>query len=361
MNSVSEFNAFSPDYATARARFREAASRRGWQLEAHPVGGSGPAGEELTVDVAWTGGDDADKALVVSSGVHGVEGFLGSAVQLGWLKQHRSQAPQGWRYVFLHGINPYGFAWLRRFDENNVDLNRNFLLPEEPYTGAPAGYAELDSLLNPPRPPSLWEPFALKALWAIAKQGMPMLQQAVASGQYEYPRGLFFGGCRPSRVQQILDSGLRRWLQGVRQAVHLDFHSGLGKWGTSKLLIDHPLSESQRARLTDWFGPDALDTCNDNGNGVGYHARGGFGRWCVAQDFVPDYLFACAEFGTYHPIQVVSGLRAENQSHHWGTASAASTIRGKDRLKELFCPSNRTWRSRTLDRGLDLIAQAGGG
>ena len=83
---MSALAAFSSDYATARDRFRKAASRLGWRLEAHPVGASGPHGEELTIDVGSSTGN-AERVLVVSSGIHGVEGFFGSAVQIALLEE----------------------------------------------------------------------------------------------------------------------------------------------------------------------------------------------------------------------------------------------------------------------------------
>ncbi len=353
---MSKSEAFSPDYATARQRFRQAASRVGWQLEAHPIGVNGPTNEELTLDVGWSPTDESDRVLVVSSGVHGVEGFIGSAVQVSLLEQWTSRSQPPVTCVFLHGLNPYGFAWLRCFDENNVDPNRNFLLPGERYEGSPPGYARLDTLLNPRRPPSRWEPFTLKALRAIAWQGMPALRQAVASGQYEFPRGLFFGGAGPSRMHQLLAANFGRWLHGGREVVHLDFHTGLGPRGACKLLIDYPLSEYQCARLTNLFGAGSFEASDSSS--VAYDVRGGFGRWCVSRNLASDYLFACAEFGTYGPIQVLAGLRAENQAHHWGTPSAASTVRAKQRLKELFCPAAEDWRSQVLARGLDLVARA---
>jgi hypothetical protein len=353
---MSVAQAFSPDYARARHRFRQAASRAGWSLEAHPIGVAGPTGGELTIDVACSPTQGTDKSLIVSSGLHGVEGFFGSAVQLGLLEQWVSQSAPPVRYVFLHGLNPFGFAWIRRFDEHNVDPNRNFLLSGERYEGCSGGYAGLDGLLNPQCPPTWWEPFNLKALWAIARYGMPALRQAVAAGQYEFPRGLFFGGTGPSRTHELLGENLERWLQGSREVVHLDFHTGLGAKGACKLIIDYPPSERQRARLTDWFGIGSFEVCA-SGN-TAYELRGGFGRWCVSRNLARDYLFAGAEFGTSGPIQVLAGLRAENQAHHWGTPSAASTVRAKHRLKELFCPSAEAWRLQVLDRGFDLVARA---
>jgi hypothetical protein len=348
--------AFSPDYATARQRFREAASRLGWQLEAHPIGATGRSGEQLTIDVGSSPSGDPERVLVVSSGVHGVEGFFGSAVQVALLERWASATPPSTKCVFLHGLNPFGFAWLRRFDENNVDPNRNFLLTGERFEGAPEGYARLDAFLNPRRPPSSWEPFTLKALWLIARHGMPALRQAVAAGQYDFPRGLFFGGAEPSRMHQLLGDNLGRWCQGSRCVVHLDFHTGLGARGACKLLIDYPLNERQRTWLTDWFGVGSFETCDSSS--IAYDARGGLGRWCVSRNLSPDYLCACAEFGTYGPVQVLAGLRAENQAHHWGTPSAASTVRAKERLKELFCPSAEAWRSQVLERSIELVGRA---
>lgn len=347
---------FSPDYASARQRFRQAASRLGWHLESHPIGLVGPGGDELAFDVACSQGGDPSKVVVVSSGVHGVEGFFGSAVQVALLEQWASATPPPIKYVFLHGLNPFGFAWLRRFDENNIDPNRNFLLPGERFEGAPSAYVELDAFLNPRRPPSRWDPFAPKALWLIARYGMPALRQAVAGGQYNYPHGLFFGGNGPSRTQQLLTEHMPRWLRGSQHAIHLDFHTGLGRKGACKLLIDYPLQEQQRGWLTDWFGPDSFEACDSSA--IFYDAKGGFGRWCVSRRLAPHYLFACAEFGTYGSVQVLAGLRAENQAHHWGAPKAASTIQAKQRLIELFCPASDTWRSQVLEQGLKLVDQA---
>ena len=353
---MGKIGAFSPDYASARQRFRQAASVLGWQLEAHPIGAAGPGGEELTVDVAYSTGTDADKVLVVSTGVHGVEGFFGSAVQVELLEMWASGSPPPVKCVFLHGLNPFGFAWLRRFDENNVDPNRNFLLPGEVYAGSPLGYARLDALLNPRRPPSRWEAFTLKAWWAIARYGMPTLKRVVAAGQYEFPKGLFFGGTGPSKMHQLLEENMSRWLRGSDDVIHLDFHTGLGSKGDCKLLIDYPLTDHQRARLNESFGAGSFESSDSRS--IAYDARGGFGRWCVSRNLAPNYLFACAEFGTYGPIQVLAGLRAENQAHHWGTPAARSTLRAKRQLTELFCPSADNWRSLVLDRSVDLVKRA---
>lgn len=350
---MSALAAFSSDYATARGRFRQAALRLGWQMETHPIAAAGPRGEELTIDVALSSTGDPERVLVVSSGIHGVEGFFGSAVQVALLEQWASAGPPPVRCLFLHSLNPYGFAWLRRVDENNVDPNRNFLLDGERFEGAHERYAQLDRFLNPRHPSSLWEPFTLRTLPLVVRYGVAALRQAIAEGQYDYPRGLFFGGAEPSQMQGLLAEHFPRWLQGSRNVVHLDLHTGLGARGMCKLLIDYTLNNRQRARLTEWFGADSFQTA-ESGR-TAYSARGGFGRWCVASGLAPDYLFAYAEFGTYGPIQMLGGLRAENQAHHWDTPDSPATRRTKERLKELFCPADEQWRSRVVTHSLEIV------
>ena len=82
----------------------------------------------------------------------------------------------------MHVLNPYGMAWRRRVNEHNIDLNRNFVGPEEGYEGAPDGYDDFDGFLNPPSPPS-WEPYYARAGWLILRHGMPTLRQVAAGGQ----------------------------------------------------------------------------------------------------------------------------------------------------------------------------------
>src|SRR5688500_18661675 len=120
---------FAADYFAARGRFREATADDGFRREVHEIDASGPDGEPLTIDAAVLGSRDPRRVVVVSSGLHGVEAFFGSAVQLAWL-EHRAPTwsiPADAALVLVHALNPFGFAWRRRWNENNVDLNRNFL------------------------------------------------------------------------------------------------------------------------------------------------------------------------------------------------------------------------------------------
>lgn len=344
-------------YGEARRAFREAAARRGWELSSHPIDRQGPDGTPLTIDAAVSPGPGSADCLIVSSGLHGVEGLLGSMVQRAFLD--RSTTLPNVRVVFLHALNPFGFAWSRRFDEENVDLNRNFLLDGEAFAGSPPGYGDLDDLLNPRRPPGA-DAFVLRAWARVLRHGLTALKGAVVVGQYEFPRGLFFGGHGPSRIQAILRDELPRWVGPAGRVVHLDFHSGLGRWRTAKLLIDQPLTARDAAWLDRQFGPARWES-SDTAGGVAYRARGSLGPWCRERLAGRSYLGLCAEFGTYGPIRVLAGLRAENQAHHWADPAAPATRRAAARLRELFVPASPSWRRFAVRGGLDLIERAGAG
>ncbi len=348
---------FPETYLQARTQFRETVTAAGWELEVHPIEAVGPDGEELTIDVACSTTRSCESAVLVSSGLHGAEGYMGSAMQVGWLRASAGHVDlENTKVVFLHGLNPYGFAWLRRVDEVNVDLNRNFLLPGESYSGAPEIYTQLDGLLNPQTPASVYDLFVVKALGLLARYGMTALKQAIASGQHDFPKGLFFAGERPSKLHFFLSQNMPRWLDHCQQVMQLDFHSGLGRNGDCKLLLDYPLVDWQRARLEEVFGCGTFDEIGTMG--IAYDAKGGLGRWCVAQAWVPRFLFTCAEFGTYPPLKVLAGLRQENRAHHWGKPNDKHTIHSKRRLKELFCPASTHWRRKVLRHGIELIDHA---
>ena len=349
---------FSPSYEVARRRFREAARAAGAALEQHQVD-IGEADGDLTIDVATVGGRAPSWAVVVSSGVHGVEGFVGSAIQLAWLTGRTAdESPPGdGAVVLIHAVNPYGFTRLRRTNEHNVDLNRNFLDTAGAYTGAPDGYEPLDPFLNPASPPSRFEPFRLKALWHIRQHGLSALKDAVAGGQYRFPRGLFFGGHGPASSTQIIRNHLAGWLGGAPRAVHVDLHSGLGAHGRYRLLLE----ESARSPNVEWyrdtFGSEVVEA-GSGGGGTAYEASGTLGGWAVTHLGDTRYRFVCAEVGTYPIVRVLGSLRAENRVHFFGQPSSRAHRRAKAELLECFCPQSDRWREPVVEQGLAIIDRA---
>ena len=119
---------FAPSYRIAREKFLAAASARRADCLTFPHPAPGLEGEALATDVALLGDPAATRALVLNSATHGAEGFCGSGVECGFLMSAESERlPADLRVVLIHAINPYGFSWLQRETDDNVDLNRNFM------------------------------------------------------------------------------------------------------------------------------------------------------------------------------------------------------------------------------------------
>ena len=349
---------FSRCYAEARDRFRKAVHLAGGQLESYSIDARGPHDEELTLDVAICGATHPKQAVVVSSGIHGTEGFSGSAIQLGLLEQLWPQLtlPEGTAIILLHAVNPYGFAHYRRCNEDNIDLNRNFLLPAQSYEGNAQTYAALDAFLNPRCPPSRFEPFMLKALGAILRYGMTTLVSTLPIGQYHFPKGLFFGGEGPSQIQKILSEQFSNWLRNTVKVIHLDLHTGLGKWGDYTLLLDASLNESEQSWLRQGLGADRVKVTGSQGDS--YACRGSFGPWCCHQLLNCRYGFVTVEFGTYSMLHMLKALRAENQAYWWDIPGHPSYEWAKAFFLEASAPSNLEWRMNVVSQGLELINRA---
>jgi hypothetical protein len=348
---------FASDYGEARSRFCYWTQMRGFELTPYMIGQTGPHREELSIDVARIGDAVARSVVVVSSGLHGVEGYFGAAVQMALLQDDNFvwDLPRDVALVMIHALNPWGFAWNRRADEENVDLNRNFLLPGEPYKGSPPRYAALDALLNPKHPPRRLDSFKPRAMLSILRHGMPQLKQAVAGGQYDFPQGLFFGGAKPSFTYRILSEFLPRWVGDASRIVHFDFHTGLGRRATYRLLVDVGLEQPHFEWSRAHFGAHVVHS--DPARSIAYQARGDLAAWCRSAFPDRSYELLCAEFGTYPPLRVLAALRAENQAHFWAKPDQPITPWAKRQLLEAFVPSSPRWRASAVTQGLELVKQ----
>ena len=341
---------FSESYFQARGRFRDAVGDR---LVTLPIAARGPGAEALGIDIAVFGPARPRRVVLHSSGLHGIEGFAGSAIQLDLLERGVPDLPEDTALIVAHVLNPYGMAWLRRVNEENVDLNRNFLAEDEDYSGAPDGYASFDAFLNPPTPPAV-DAFWFTGIGLILRHGFPALKQTIVGGQYAFPKGLFFGGARLQEGPAVYWRWLAETLVDAEHIVGIDVHTGLGKSGVDTLLVEaergEPLYERMRAtfgeRVTPW----------DPNEGIAYAIRGGYPSLIprVAPEARVD--FVTQEFGTIAPILVLKALRAENRWHHWGSGTIDHP--SKQGIKDTFCRPGEDWARSILARGEELLDEA---
>jgi hypothetical protein len=344
---------YSPDYFTARERFRDAVTRNKGRLDSLELDAKGPGNETLTIDIGWFGPGDAKRVLVHSSGLHGVEGFAGSAIQLSWLDHGPPRHSPDGATMLVHTLNPYGFAWLRRVNENNVDLNRNFSDEFEDPAELRSAYAKLDWYLNPASAEErgLFYP---STAWIILRYGIDDVRRAVGAGQHFTPKGLFYGGARMEQGPALYQEYVKKNLSSAVHIVGVDVHTGLGDYAEDTLLVD---ASEQRMkvnmRMHKAYGDrmQLLDL-----EGIAYTVHGAHHNMYYRLFRQSDIYFAGQEFGTIKSIPVLAALRAENRWHQYG--SGALDHPSKKRLLEAFCPSDSTWRARVVEHGHDVLLKA---
>lgn len=184
---------FSDTYVEARQTFRRLAKARGARLDAITIPGEGREGEPLTVDWAVIGDRSASRALLSISGVHGAEGYAGSAAQCAFLDAlDPRDLPSDYSIVLVHGLNPWGMSHRFRVDADNLDRSRNFV---DFSTGLPGdrGYPDIHETVCP----SQWHaalPQRVEALFAstTARLGAAKALNASTGGQYSHPVDLFW-------------------------------------------------------------------------------------------------------------------------------------------------------------------------
>lgn len=349
---------YSGSYAEAQTKFKQHACDHG-QHNAYRefvYSQTGPAGEILSTAVTWRGDPAAGKVLVLQSATHGVEGFAGSAIQLDSLRSApQSPLADDLAILYIHAINPFGFAWLRRVNEQGVDLNRNFVDFTQPLPANP-GYVELAHDLLPAAEQD-W-PAADRRLHAYRQgHGQQAFERAVSGGQYDYADGLFYGGRQASQSRLYLEQIMQDYnLIGRRQVAVLDIHTGLGPFGYGELICDHPPGSAGVAWAKRIYGQSVTEPALGSSSSVPKQGLIDY-LW---QDRLGDRVcFVTLEFGTYSVAQMFEVLRRDHVLHRapfdW---NAPRTQQVKQQIRNNFYPATADWQEMVLLRGRQVIGQA---
>lgn len=350
----------SDSYAQARQNFLSACARAQVAVTSYPHPLQGPQGEELATDVALFGSQQAERLLVMVSGVHGVEGFSGSAAQVGWIAQRRYETLEANTAVLMiHLINPWGAAHLRRYNEDNVDLCRNFLdfdqpLPNnEPYSSIHHELSLGDTLGKTGQ-------HAGHYLGAkVHEHGLEYVIDLFMAGQYQFPSGFGYGGQQPVWSNIALRKILIAHNANASKVCVIEFHTGLGPWGYGQLITMHKGEELERIRAN--FGPWVFNPSADKEPGEeGYRVVHGHTSEAYRDSFPQAQVSAVTlEFGTYPSDETLALLVQEHL-----LVQQASEVPGelmaeiKAQLLEYHHPKNWEWRCAFWTRSLQVIRQA---
>ncbi len=352
---------FPPSYEASRDRFRQelAGIQARWpqaQLHSRAVADD----PELATDwIAAPALEGQERVLLFTTAEHGIEGYVGSAVQQVFMRELLPRLePRNTALCLVHAINPWGMKHRRRVNEHNVDLNRNFVPRREMLDPAfNPDYIELTPLLLPPGPVggrlARNLGFALRLARTLLSRGIDGPRQAALLGQYRLPQGIYYGGRDYQRPVQLVIDLYRQALRQHGQVLQLDMHTGYGpryqmsvvnSWMEPRssqelsALFAYPLVVKNNAEEFYVVQGDMIDLV-----------------YTLQRDEFPDRrLYATSfEFGTYghtlaDNLRSMRSMILENQLYWYGARNESVRERVLADFRALFAPEEDDWREKAV-------------
>ena len=345
---------FPNSFAQGRSRFREAAQAAGARLSSHAHPARGPSGEPLSTETAWLGPADAGRLLLCMAGTHGAEGFCGSGIQSGWLESGSfTRLPVDTAVLLVHAINPYGFAWVRRVNEGNIDLNRNFIDHAKPAPDSPRYRVLRDAIC-----PSAWSAESeagVKQVFAAyaAEHGAMALQEAIMHGQYFDAEGVCFGGTGASWSNRTLRTILKPHAGHVRKFAFIDLHTGLGPYGYGEIISNHWAGDTGNDRVQAWYGTEA--TSADDGSSTSTAISGDTHIGVQHSLRRAEGTGITLEYGTVPVEAMMNAIRADNWLHVHGDLASSQGREIKAEIRSAFYPEKADWKDMVFNRAVDVL------
>ena len=327
-------------------------------LESHAIN----ADDGLYIDTIYVPSKGEQTNLIVlTTGVHGIEGYIGSVMlDVFWDEVYTTLDQSNTGVLVVANVNPYGMKYHRRYNENNVDLNRNFILDWSTHDMAVnKDYPKCDEFLGPQSAMGniFWHEVGFLGSLAgqVITNGADTISNALLGGQYEYAEGVYYGGNGDEASTTFLKNVFKETLEGeYENIVHIDIHSGYGP-RYNMVIFNSVFDTMTEAETKEMFGYDNIiaidseDFYPTTGDTTDYYYR-------LREHMKSDKaLFStCFEFGTIGDSFLDSIISMkytiEENQNHWNPSSDSITNKViKERYQELFYPTEKEWREKTVE------------
>lgn len=314
-----------------------------WPLKNNP---------ELTTDLALYRYEN-ENLLVLSSGLHGIEGFVGSAVQRALMEKLKEQKKLKTDILFVHSLNPWGMKNKRRVNEKNVDMNRTFSSTPEMYQQKNEDYLKINSFLNPTDTLSLGVlhrlGFLFQSVRLIISYSMETLRRSILIGQYTEAKGLYFGGQDQDDLQLKLDILLQKDLARYKTITWIDLHTGYGEKAKLHLLANDSKSEAGQ-KIQSLFPNNPIDF----GDQKNFYKTSGDMMSYLLQKSNPKQQIqgVTFEYGTMDSQKTLGSIESlrrmviENQGFQSGYADDSVRSESTTLFSDMFFPQQDEWKSK---------------
>ena len=303
---------------------------------------------------------ESTNLIILTTGVHGMEGYIGSVMLDVFFEEiYPTLNTETTGILVVANINPYGMKNYRRYNENNVDLNRNFIEDWESF--------DLSSNKEYPKVVNFLQPKGKmgNALWhevgfylSLAKEaiftGADTISDALLTGQYEYPTGVYYGGNGDEISTTYLKGVFADCLDGqYKNLIHIDIHSGYGP-RYNMVIFNSVQDMTTEAEAVEMFGYDYIIAQDSEEFYVTYgDTTDYFYRLARSKGSEKDLYSTCFEFGTIGDSFIDSILSLkytvdENRQHFYPTTNKITAEVVRQNYFELFYPTEMEWRVKTI-------------
>ena len=366
---------FPETYEISRQRFKEILNRireywPQWELSQKRLSFD----ENLTIDWIYTDGRKANKKVVMlTTGEHGIEGYVGSAMLQRFIDVHLQKLdPENTGLMLVHAINPWGMKHRRRVNHNNVDLNRNFVYDGEYHPSYNPGYERVSELLNPNRAIHHLRinklRFHLDLVKLFLRQGINNFHSASLMGQYRHPKGMYYGGKDIQEETRTLIHLYRQVFSAYDQIIHLDMHTGYGpRYQMS--IVNSALEKRSSHEFVEKYDYPLIVAANPE---EFYAIRGDmidFVYTLWQHEFSQQRMYSTSfEFGTlgnsyFGKVHCPVAMVLENELYWHGATNVRIETEVSHEFEELFNPQAIRWREKAIadaDRAFFGILKAEG-
>ena len=351
-------DSFLESYEEVRSHLQELSVELDTEIYSHAIN----EGDGLYIDSFYLPSTAEKTNLVVlTTGVHGMEGYIGSVMlDVFFQEVYPTLDTENTGILVVANVNPYGMKYYRRYNENNVDLNRNFILDWDSFDRASnKEYPKVDTFLGPTGKigNGLWHEvgFYLSLGKTAITDGAGTISDALLTGQYEYPQGVYYGGNGDEASTVYLKDVFSRCLDSeYENVVHIDIHSGYGP--RYNMVIFNSVYETMTEKESqEAFGYDYI-IAHDSES---FYATTGdttdfFYRLAQQKQTETDLFSTCFEFGTIGDdfLDTILSLKYtvdENRNHWYPTDNATSAEIVRQNYMELFYPTETAWREKTVE------------
>jgi len=275
-------------------------------------------------------------------------------VQLFFMEKYFEKIKNKYSVFLVHALNPYGFKNNRRYNENNVDLNRNNLenffdanyhletknLYLEQFFDAkkPLVNEKLDKIKN-----------NLKVIGLALKYGIKETVKILGYGQNRYPKGICFAGLKKEKSIMFLEKKIKEVTKGYKEVIFLDIHTGASR----KYFLDVFMAKNKEGKRKKEIRKLIKISKKEDIKGITH--IGGTENCLFNNSLAKENIHLTLEFGTVNSFSTVLSINylsnllyVENQVTQYGPLNKIPAIRKE--MRKAYSPDSEKYKKKVIKK-----------